>query len=177
MRQPWFLLALLLGGCDIPPCGTGEELCDDVCVPQGLVCCGYGNGAICPMGYTCGTSSSAPCLADNATVVTILPPEPDCSVRCRNGTCPVRFSPNPASVRVDGQIYWRNEHSEQHILVNESTGNTPVTTVPPNGMSGTIRFTSPGTYVISAMDCEDPRFTGYLASHQVVVTVNTEGAP
>lgn len=177
MKQLAWVLTAVLAGCETTssPCGSGEELCDDVCVPTGLVCCNHGNGAVCPMGYTCGTSSSAPCLADNATVVTIEPPDASCSVACRNGKCPVKFNPSTASVRVDGQIYWRNNDSDQHILIDESTGGTPITTVPASGMSSTIRFTKAGTYTVSAMDCEDPRFTGYLASSKVVVTVAVDG--
>lgn len=169
------VFVLALGACQTQTeeaCPSGEQLCDDSCVPTSLVCCGYGNGAVCPAGYTCGTSASAPCLGISATVITINPPEASCSVMCRSGGCPVTFSPNPASVAVGDQVYWVSHDAEPHILMNESTGDTPITTVPANGMSGTLTFSQPGTYVYGAIDCEDPQFTGYLASGQLVVTVN-----
>ena len=166
--------AMLVGACETQEesCPAGEMTCDDSCVPDSLVCCGYGNGAVCPVGYTCGTSASAPCLALAATVITINPPAATCSPMCRDGGCPVTFSPDPASVAVGDQVYWVNNDDEAHILVNESTDDTPITTVPAGGMSGTLTFSQPGSYVISALDCEDPQFTGYLASGMLVVTVN-----
>ncbi len=59
-------------------------------------------------------------------------------------------------------------------LINASTQNTPITTVPANGRSSTIHFNTAGTYVVGAMDCKDPQFPGFLARHQVVVTVAVE---
>lgn len=43
-------------------CPAGQTMCDDTCVDSTLVCCHHGNGAVCPAGDTCGTSSAAPCL-------------------------------------------------------------------------------------------------------------------
>lgn len=170
------VLALVLSaGCqphDSSECGSNEQLCDDVCVPSNAVCCGNGNGAICPLGYACGTNASTPCIKDTAAIITINPPAASCSTMCRTGGCPVTFEPMTATVPVDEPVYWRNLDSTAHTLMNASSGNTPLTSAPANGMSGGIRFTQAGTYTIGAMDCEDPRFTGYLARHQIAVTVN-----
>ncbi|MGE3547950.1 MAG: hypothetical protein AB7L28_28760, partial [Kofleriaceae bacterium] len=146
--------------------------CDDVCVPAGAVCCNVGNGAICPLGYACGTNASTPCIKNTATIITIQPPAATCPLMCRAGGCPVTFDPSPASARVGDPVYWNNLDDVAHTLMNASTGGTPLTTAPANGMSGGIQFTQAGTYTIGAMDCEHPTSTGYLARHQVTVTVN-----
>lgn len=61
----WLVLSLEAGcsSAAAERCPSGEVLCDDACVPAGVVCCGYGNGAICPAGHTCGTSAAQPCVA------------------------------------------------------------------------------------------------------------------
>jgi hypothetical protein len=43
-------------------CPAGQTRCDDTCVNSTYVCCHHGNGAVCPPGDTCGTSSDVPCL-------------------------------------------------------------------------------------------------------------------
>lgn len=48
-------------------CPAGQTLCDDVCVSSSLVCCHHGNGAVCPAGDTCGTSSAAPCFKGSSS--------------------------------------------------------------------------------------------------------------
>lgn len=48
-------------------CPAGQTLCDDVCVNSMLVCCHHGDGAVCPAGDTCGTSSAAPCLKGSSS--------------------------------------------------------------------------------------------------------------
>ncbi len=173
MNRLVLLVALALG-CQpqSSDCESSEQLCDDVCVPANAVCCNVGNGAICPLGYTCGSNATTPCINNSATIITINPPAATCSVMCRGGGCPVTFQPNPASARVDDPIYWKNLDSVAHTLMNASTGDTPLTTAPANGMSGGIKFTQAGTYTIGAMDCQQPTSTGYLARHDITVTVN-----
>lgn len=176
MNRLVILVSLAFGSACAPQtdssCSSGEQLCDDVCVPGNAVCCNVGNGAICPLGYSCGSNASTPCIKDSAVIITIQPPPATCSTMCRGGGCPVTFQPNPATVAVDEPVYWNNLDSEAHTLMNASTGDTPLTSAPANGMSGGIRFTQPGTYTIGAMDCENPQTTGYLARHQIAVTVN-----
>jgi hypothetical protein len=147
----WALvLATLLAAAGCTPkddgdaCEANEDVCDGVCVPAGAVCCGNGDGAICPPGYECGTFED-PCIpigGEAGLLITISGGAP----------CP-DFSPNPSSVSVGEPFSFTNQTSETVTIVGRQASppwpidsGLPWTSLAPGETSGGLAFDTAGNY-------------------------------